>query len=245
MRKPYYLILDTETNGFLVKKETCVSPYSGRILQLAWAVYDSIGRELKRQSFYIQPVNYSLRLTEIHGITEQTLYQSVPFMVAFKLFLDDMKCVKAILGHNILFDESILVNELNMCGQMDLIDLFDNVAWVCTCKLSKKLYENGRHSLGDIYQGIFNKPIEGAHNAINDVLALGEIVTYWFQTKMIIRSFIPYPKNGFSYLIQKKIKVEPEVETEVEPKVKPEVEPKVEPKLEKIKIKINLKHQLK
>lgn len=207
--KPYYIILDTETNGFLSKHGTAVSQYSGRILQIAWSVHTAGGKLLKKESYYITPVNYNVGATEIHGITNETINsQSVDFDIAIKLFVKDLKTVKAVVGHHIYFDESVLVNELNMRGKTKMIDHFNDVAWICSQKLASQLYGRGLLNLKDIYQKIFNQPMKDAHNAIGDVEALGQIVAYWISNKIIKKSFTPYPsvnsKGIESYLTLKK-----------------------------------------
>ena len=202
MTKAYYMIVDTETNGFLTKGDRLVSPYSGRILQLAWALYTKRGKLIKQTSYYIKPKDYQVGATEIHGINETTLVGASDLMDVIPLWLADLAKVKAVVGHNVIFDESVLVNELNMYGKTELIEPFDDVAWICTQKLSKQLYGGTRCNLGSIYERVIGKSMCGAHNALVDVLCLGEIVTYWLQNKVIKASFTPYGSLDH-YLTQK------------------------------------------
>lgn len=202
--KPYYMILDVETNGFLTKTNGA-SIHSGRVLQIAWALYTAGGRKLNQYNYYINPNNYEVDKTEIHGITEETLIiHGFDFLTVIKKLHHDMKTVKAIVGHHIFFDESVLVNEINIYGITKYLDVFHNVAWVCTQKLAYKLYGKQLQKLEKTYEEIFKKPMENAHNALYDVLGLGEIVTYWLTHKIITKAFQPYPKGGINaYLTQR------------------------------------------
>ena len=190
--KPRYLIVDTETNGFMCKgfgHEQQVSRFTGRILQLAWALYDRHGTLISQSSYYIQPYQYKVGATEVHGITEQTLYQGIPFKDAYAIFKRDFDQVQIILGHNIKFDESVLINELNIYGLHDLIDEFNDKYWICTQQISKQIYGGKKSNLGNIYQIVFGKDASKQHDAKYDVLNLGDIVTYWITHQIINRNF--------------------------------------------------------
>jgi len=195
------MILDTETNGFLCKRATAVSNMRGRMLQIAWALYTKGGTKLKENNHYIQMdgSGYQVGATDVHGITDDTLNRGIPFKEMLPMFINDLKQVKAVVGHCIYFDESVLCNELNVRGKPNTIDLFNEVAWICTQRLAHKMYGGKSMKQSELYNKVTGKVMENQHNALYDVLNLGEIVTTLLKQKAIKTNFEPMLPNTYEW----------------------------------------------
>ena len=69
--------------------------------------------------------------------------------------------------NNNYFDELILRRHVKIC---DNISFFDSLPY-----LREKLPNKESYALGNLYENLYGKKLENAHNAISDVLALAEI----------------------------------------------------------------------
>lgn len=124
------------------------------------------------------PPNSSL----IHNIHDQdikdapTIEQVVAKM--FKEFhVEDFDYVEMIAHNNTYFDQLILLKELNGVVPQQ-IKFWDSLPWL------RKNYPNMKSfRLGDVHEVMFGKPIENAHRADADVLALENIYKEWIAPK--------------------------------------------------------------
>ncbi len=88
-------------------------------------------------------------------------------------FIKDLENVDYIVGHNVGYDLRVIVNNLRKYEITIITDnkvnnnIFSNIPIKDTYQMSKK-------SLEQLHQELFNEPVYGAHNAINDVLATFE-----------------------------------------------------------------------
>jgi len=80
-----------------------------------------------------------------------------------------------IVGHNLSFDLGVLKSEFIRHGKD--IDIFDRITPICTLALYKKLFLRPI-KLGVLYKKIFNKEMDGAHDALNDARAAGEVYQF-------------------------------------------------------------------
>lgn len=201
-KKPYYMVLDTETTGLPQQvrttsthddNETLLRAYdTARILQLCWCCYDIDGRLIKVNNYYIKPNGYEVGATHIHGITKEIAERGDDFKCVVKILCDDLDKIKIIFGHNIKFDVGVLKSEMMRCHCDDGLNKISNARFVCTMNSCKKLVgaKNKRGHLkyptqSELYECVLNRKMNIAHNAKFDVLNLGEVVSKLIKRHII------------------------------------------------------------
>ena len=176
-----YFAIDTETTGL---PKTRAKPSSKnihlydecRMLSFAVVEYSHDHRELAAHHFLIYPSDFEVKCTEIHGITEENAKKNgIIFEDFYKMFFTMVtyaidECI--FVGHNLPFDMNVLKSEFIRHGKS--LDIFDSVKEVCTLKLYKQIFLKPI-KLGLLYKSLFNKELSGAHDALNDARATGEI----------------------------------------------------------------------
>ena len=176
-----YFAIDTETTGL---PKTRAKPSSKnihfydecRMLSFAIVEYSNEYEELAAHHFLIYPSDFEVKCTEIHGITEENAKKNgIIFEDFYTMFISMVNyaindCV--FIGHNLSFDMNVLKSEFVRHNKS--LDIFDSIKEVCTLKLYKQIFLKPI-KLGILYNNIFNKELEGAHDALNDARAAGEI----------------------------------------------------------------------
>ena len=191
-----YVAWDTETTGL---PGTRVSPTvknlhkydSCRIVSLAAVKYSSRGRELASFHRIIKPVGYTVGATHVHGIThEHALEHGTPFTEVFREFIDFVGSVDTLVAHNSRFDENVLISEVLRIGQVPDFAKFN---FVCTNNLHKE-HEFSPIKLIDLYTKIFGHGFDGAHDALNDARACGEVYPLMRDVERVHRPLVGVAK---------------------------------------------------
>jgi len=173
-----YVVFDTETTG-LPKTRQPPTPDNlecwdnCRILSIAAIKYSSRGRELSRFYSIVKPDNFKVDATHIHGITEeQAENEGKPFGEVYNQFLSLFHNSEIIIGHNLRFDWDVLKAE---CIRRHLdFSPVEKMKPVCTLDLCKKWFGKPK-KLVVIYEELFGKEFDGAHNALEDTKACAEV----------------------------------------------------------------------
>jgi len=162
--KKYKIVLDTETTDFV-----------GDIIQLAYIIVDENNNIIEKVNDFIKnriPTNKSI---EIHGITTEKLQKDgIEFNVSIAKFILHLSTCKDFIGHNISFDiKTIMRNirkyNINILYNNEIVfNIFENINIICTCNLSN------RTKLETLYEQLMGNKFNGAHDALNDVLATFE-----------------------------------------------------------------------
>jgi DNA polymerase III epsilon subunit-like protein len=161
--KKYSMTLDTETTDF-----------TGDIIQIAWIITDPSNNNkiIKKSNKFIKNRIPSTQSEKIHNINiEKLRKEGLDFYIVMNEFIEDLFNVNKIIGHNISFDLRIITNNLrkfsiNIIDSLTnnmILNVFENFEIICTKKLS------GGKSLSNLYFDLFDKTIEGAHDALVDV----------------------------------------------------------------------------
>lgn len=181
------LFFDTETTGVPRNyKAPVTDSYNWpRLVQLAWTMADKEGNVLKKKSVIIKPEGFSIPsdAAEVHSITtERAIREGKPLSDVLDEFATDLSFAAQVVGHNIDFDQHIVGAELCRYG-MDFNALMDKPC-TCTMKSSTNFcaipnpntYFGGYKwpSLQELYQKLFNRSFEDAHDALADVSATKE-----------------------------------------------------------------------
>jgi DNA polymerase III epsilon subunit-like protein len=170
-------IKENKTNNFMVL-DTETSDLNGDVIQLAYIIVDENFKIIKTVNKFIKDRIPSKETILIHGITVEKLRkEGTDFNDVFKEFIIDLKNIDYIVGHNIAFDLRIIINNLRkfeikiISNEKINYNIFKNFEIKDTYTLSNKKLEI-------LYNELFNKPIIGAHDALNDVLATFECYKY-------------------------------------------------------------------
>lgn len=174
-----YLFFDTETTG---KPTYYNAPYSDvsnwpRLVQLSWIVSDG-ENILHANDFIIKPTDFTIpyNSTLIHGISqEKALREGQIIKNTINSFLEELKEIKYVIGHNIDFDIKVIQAE---CYRLKLDDPFKNKIIKDTMKSSVNYCRipGGRYGykwpkLSELYYKLFNRNFDNAHNSMADIKA--------------------------------------------------------------------------
>lgn len=173
------LFFDTETTGLpktWAAKMTQVDNWP-RVAQLAWQLCDKSGNVVSEQQILIKPDKWTIPKEKFfidNGMsTERCQEKGIPMANALLLFIVDLKKCTHMVAHNIAFDYPVLGAEFIRYGKKSGVKL----AQICTMESSKQwcaLPNFKKPKLIELYQKCFGKDFEGAHDAMNDVIACRE-----------------------------------------------------------------------
>lgn len=182
----YIMVIDVETNGFPDKIDT-YSYYNymltekydnSRIVQISWGLYNNLGYIVKLEDHIIKPNGFTINNSTYHKITNEIANEKgCDIKVVFKKLLVDLKKTSVIVGHNLMFDENIILSELYRTKFKLTIEEFKKKPKHCTCigtidllkiELGNKKYK--MPSLDELYYWCFKEHIENAHNSKYDVI---------------------------------------------------------------------------
>lgn len=176
-----FLAFDCETSG-LPKHRKCgyknLEAFdSCRLVSLAVVEFDAEHKEIGSWHFIVKPDGFQVKATEIHGIThEQALREGRSFEDIYVDISIMFSEIPTIVGHNLEFDINCLSSEIYRRG-LD-IEFMQKINPVCTLKMTKNIYFEPR-KLSVLYQDLFGRELEGAHDALNDSRAAGVIYSHF------------------------------------------------------------------
>lgn len=153
------IIFDTETFGVIKSINDDVENLSNwpKIKQICWQTFD---------------LNGNLKKNENHYFTNEELGKSN----VLKTFIEDFQNSKLSIAHNFLFDFKIITAELIRhklpSNSLENITVYDTmINNVELCGLVSEFGYAKYPTLTELYQNLFNKTFDGAHDAENDVKA--------------------------------------------------------------------------
>lgn len=180
-----YLIFDTETTGLPQNFNAPLSDSDNwpRMMQIAWQLHDENGELIENQDYIIKPEGYDIpfNATRIHGIsTKMAQEQGRDLQEVLEEFTEVLKKTKVVAGHNIDFDYKIVGAELFRKGIENTLEktLSADTMELGTdfCQLSGG--KNGRYKspkLEELYEKLYGKKFDEAHNAAADVNATAQV----------------------------------------------------------------------
>lgn len=172
--KDFLLFIDTETSGVPQRWDR---PYADTqnwpsVIQVAWIICDSVGREIKRSSMYIfeKDIEITKESQRVHGINAEFLQQHGRRRkdVLRKLAYDVAKYPAVIIGHFIELDIHVLSSDYY---RAQLKNPFINQTFFCTMLDSKKYAINPAVDylrLPQLYEFLFDRTPEETHEAEQD-----------------------------------------------------------------------------
>lgn len=174
-----YLFFDTETNG--LPKNYKGSPKDlenwPRVIQLAWATFDEAGNNTGKHAYLIQPEGWKIPKEEFwikHGYsTEKSEAEGIPMIQVLVRFIGDINNCKVMIAHNIDFDHPIVCAEMIRRS----LSVENKPAKFCTMKATTDYcqipgpYGYKWPKLEELHGQLFGTGFDGAHDALNDVMA--------------------------------------------------------------------------
>jgi len=167
------IVFDTETTGLTLHPQAEVRKQP-RMIEFGAALLDlKTGEVRDTLNILINPQEpLTPEIVKITGITDDELKDAYPFstaLPAIRLMFSQANCVMA---HNLPFDRAILRGELARLNELEF-------PWpereICTVGLHKDDW--GRNpKLTELYEATMGKPLAQTHRALDDVMALVEII---------------------------------------------------------------------
>lgn len=173
------LFFDTETTG--TPKNYKASPREldnwPRVIQLAWAFYKDNGELMSFACDLIKPDGWEIPKEKFwidNGFsTEKSLEAGIPIGEALKKFVFAIDNTNLLVAHNMEFDLPICAAEMIRAN----VKAAHKPEKYCTMKTTTDLcmipgpYGFKWPKLEELHQFLFGKKFEGAHDALNDVMA--------------------------------------------------------------------------
>ena len=175
-----YLFFDIETNGLPLKYGR---PYTDtnnypRVIQLAYIITNEEGLILHKNMSIIKPDGYDIpdHVSKVHGISTEDAKNGFNMDYTITSFMILLHRCDLLIAHNFAFDSVILACERYRLGGKNPEIL--SKSHVCTmldstnyCNLPGSKGRKKWPKLQELYNILFDKDFEGAHDALYDVEA--------------------------------------------------------------------------
>lgn len=193
-----YVTVDVETHDWKDCSRRTQENYIGRIVEIAWVLYDVRGNVVEEKCHLVRPEGYVIaeKATQIHGITtEVALKQGCPANAVFANFIAVLKKVPKegfAIAHNMAHEDMCFTH--NLTGEA--LEVWTAVPKACTLspRLLGEIYPRYRGrtyglKLAELYHLVCRsagppaKKAKGdAHTALTDAHMVGTIFFYFRKT---------------------------------------------------------------
>lgn len=192
------LFFDTETTGLPKNWKAPVTDLDNwpRLVQLAYLIYDYSGNLIYSCNEIVKPNGFTIpkEASDVHGITtEKAIQRGSDLNEIFEIFNLHLKRTKAIVAHNMAYDEKIIGSELIRLG---LDNILDSKEKICTmestvdlCRI-KGSYGYKWPKLEELHRFLFIHDFEGAHDALADIQATAKCFWELVKRKEVNCEFI-------------------------------------------------------
>lgn len=181
------IIFDTETNGKIIdwkmplRNDETISNFP-RITQLAWQKVNLTSGEIVNEyQSLIQPAGWTVPKEQFfidnNMSTERCKNEGKPLREVLPLIIEDLRDSEIVVAHNMSFDINVLGAELirlNYKVGKELIKVCTMQETIDMCKLPGQYGKYKFPKLTELYQILFEKEFDGAHDAMVDVTACKE-----------------------------------------------------------------------
>lgn len=173
---------------------------SCRVVQMSWQVYKADGTLVCSRNFIVRPHGFTIsdKIAEIHGIThKKAVSKGIPLGFITGQMVRDIKNVKFMIAHNVLFDKNVLMSELI---RREITDLYLEMAdkeYICTGENTRKLVNitSGgmlkMPKLPELYEFCFNETMKDHHNAEFDTENLAKIFFHLRKNHKVFLETLP------------------------------------------------------
>ena len=166
------IVYDTDTTGLPLHPSAPLSKQP-RIIEFGAAILDDQGNVASDYNVLIHPGELiTEEITRITGITNDDLRGAANFAEVLPHIRSLFEQADAVFAHNLPFDRAMLNFELARLG---CVDFPWPATQICTVGLYRDLW--GRNpKLTELYQSSIGKPLAQTHRALDDAMALVEII---------------------------------------------------------------------
>lgn len=178
------IILDVETTG-LLKPATTPLEKQPQIIELGALYIDDDGSVIRTINQLLYPgVPLPEKITQITDITDKDLVDKPTFKGCLPLFIEFFKGTDNLIAHNAPFDKGMLSNELKRIGRCGCEYGNKHIVsncfpWpketICTVQEYKAMMGKWP-KLTELYQKVMGKELKQTHRALDDCVALHEIL---------------------------------------------------------------------
>lgn len=168
------LALDTETTGLPKSKRIPLSEQP-KIIEIGIVVFEGDNIILKDNQLLNPGELITPEITKITGITNEDLADQMTFAQYLPTLRGHFDGVDAMVMHNAPFDYGMLGNELNRLG----VEVNKSFPWPkkLICSVQEYYHVFGfRPSLQVLYKKIMGTDLAQTHRALDDAMALTEIL---------------------------------------------------------------------
>lgn len=174
-----FLFFDTETTGKPLRYGASYTEVDNwpRVTQLAWLLAELDGTVLDQQNHLIMPDGWEIPKEQFfidNGMsTERSMELGVPIDGVIELFMTSKLEADVLVAHNLAFDHPVMWAEILRSGRQPRSGMLK----VCTMMRSTKHCNiAGKRGpkwpkLEELYQVLFGKAFDGAHDALADITA--------------------------------------------------------------------------
>ena len=167
------LIFDTETTGLTLHPDAEMTKQP-RMIEFGGVLMSrKDGHIIEEASILINPgVKLEAIITKITGLTDDDLKDAPPFATVLPQLRRLFSEADCLMAHNLPFDRAILRGEL---ARLDVLDFPWPANGLCTVGLYREHW--GRNlKLTELYEQVMGKPLAQTHRALDDVMAMVEII---------------------------------------------------------------------
>jgi DNA polymerase III epsilon subunit-like protein len=176
------IVLDTETTG-LIKSKSLPIDQQPHIIEFAAVKLDDQLELRGGLSFKCNPgIPLDKIITEITGLKDEDLKNEPPFSAHFPKLADFFLGEREMVAHNCSYDRDMIYLELTRVAAVT------KFPWppvhICTVEATAHL-EGHRLKMTELYARAMGRPLAQKHRALDDVLALVDIVRWCRAEKLI------------------------------------------------------------
>lgn len=167
------VVFDTETTGLTLHPDAPLAKQP-KIIELGAALLNRKGEVVETLSQLVHPgEEITDEITKITGITNEALKDAPGFERCLPQLRHIFEQAFAVFAHNLPFDKAMLTNDLRRVTSVAF-------PWpkqeYCTVGLHRDQW--GRNPrLIELYEWAMGKPLPQTHRALDDVMALVEVIT--------------------------------------------------------------------
>lgn len=174
-----YLFFDCETTGLPRNWKAPVTDVDNwpRVVQVAWARYDSKNRHLGARSYIVTPEGFTIPrdAQRVHGIsTARALVEGTPLKKVLTALKTAAMEAEVLIAHNLRFDEGVIGAEflrqgmkIPFTGKDRLCTMLESTEF---CRLPGP-YGYKWPTLAELHSTLFGEDFEESHDAEADVIA--------------------------------------------------------------------------
>ena len=198
----HYLFFDLETTGLITKRgaKWFQLKYMPRTISICWTLTNENNEVIDHSYYIIKPNGFTIpqESIDVHGITYEIAKEKG---ILFNRMILKLKRIIAkynkynltLVAHNYEFDINVLKSDLLRINYQHFIKKLDEFKGICTkedtidyCKCEPFKWGKWKWPrLEELHQKCFNKPVENAHCAEDDVNALRNCFFYLKDNNII------------------------------------------------------------